>query len=172
MKHIGRATRTRVEQTPDGRRLVVSRAISVPTHVAWDVLVSIDDWPVWGPSVSAVRGIDGRIEAGSQGDVRVAGVWVPFTVETCADHRWTWRVAGIPATGHRVTATGVDQCSVAFEIPLVASPYAVVCAAALRRIERLATSERPHSKRAEQHEPGGENDEDNENGDEAKAARR
>ncbi|KAB1188535.1 MULTISPECIES: SRPBCC family protein [Haloferax] len=140
MKLGRRGTRTRFERTPDGARLVVSRVVSAPPAVVWDVLVSVDDWPEWGPSVSAVRGVDGRIEAGSQGDVRVAGVWVPFTIETCADHRWTWRVAGVPATGHRVTAAGVDRCAVAFEIPVAASPYAVVCAAALRRIERLATS--------------------------------
>lgn len=147
IKHDGRPTGTRVERTPDGRRLVVSRTVSVPANVAWDVLVSVDDWPAWGPSVGAVRGVEGRIEAGSEGEVRVAGVWVPFTVETCADQRWTWRVAGVPATGHRVTAVGVDRCDVAFEIPLAAAPYAAVCAVALRRIDRLATSRARRSDR-------------------------
>lgn len=140
MKHDRRGTRTRVAQTPDGTRLVVSRVVSAPVAVVWDVLVSVDDWPEWGPSVSAVRGVEGRIEAGSQGDVRVAGVWVPFTIETCDEFRWTWRVAGVPATGHHVAPVGVDRCEVAFEVPVVASPYAAVCAVALRRIERLATS--------------------------------
>ncbi|WP_411963337.1 SRPBCC family protein [Haloferax sp. YSMS24] len=154
MKHDGRTTRTRVEQTPDGRRLVVSRAVSAPARVAWDVLCSVDDWPEWGPSVSAVRGVDGRIEAGSEGEVRVAGVWVPFTIETCDDFRWTWRVAGIPATGHRVSAVGVDRCEVAFEIPLAASPYAVVCAVALRRIERLATATGRRSKQGVERHTG------------------
>ncbi|KAB1194364.1 SRPBCC family protein [Haloferax sp. MBLA0076] len=129
-----------MEQTPSGRRLVVSRVVSAPAAVVWDVLVSVDDWTEWGPSVSAVRGVEGRIEAGSRGDVRVAGVWVPFTIEACDEYRWTWRVAGVPATGHRVTAVGVDRCEVAFEIPVAASPYAAVCAIALGRIERLATS--------------------------------
>ncbi|KAB1196366.1 MULTISPECIES: SRPBCC family protein [Haloferax] len=156
MKHDGHSTRTRVERTPDGRRLVVSRAISVPAAVAWDVLVSVSDWPEWGPSVSAVRGVDGRIEDGSTGEVRVAGVWVPFTVETCVDHRWTWRVAGVPATGHSVTPIGVDRCAVSFEIPVVAAPYAVVCEVALRRIERLATSRDRRSERTEQKDNDGE----------------
>lgn len=150
MKHDSGGTRTRFERTPDGARLVVSRVVSAPVDRVWDVLVSVDDWPAWGPSVSAVTGVDGRIEAGSSGRVRVAGVWVPFTIETCADHRWTWRVAGIPATGHRVDAVGVDRCEVGFEIPVAASPYVVVCVAALRRIERLATSRSRDSEWAEQ----------------------
>ncbi|MGB9958392.1 SRPBCC family protein [Haloferax prahovense] len=133
-------TRTRVERTPEGRRLVISRRISAPAAAAWDVLVSVADWPDWGPSVSAVRGVDGRIEAGSRGEVRVAGVWVPFSIETCDDesHRWTWHVAGIPATGHRVESVGADRCEAGFEVPVLAGPYAAVCALALRRIERLA----------------------------------
>ena len=166
MKHDGCSTRTRVERTPDGRRLVVSRTVSVPAHVAWTVLVSVDDWPEWGPSVSAVRGVDGRIEPGSDGEVRVAGVWVPFTVETCADYRWTWRVAGIPATGHRVNAVGVDRCEVAFEVPLAATPYAAVCAVALRRIDRLATAANRRSKEDVERDTG-EDDEDDERGDES-----
>ncbi|CQR50092.1 SRPBCC family protein [Haloferax massiliensis] len=140
MRGESNRTRTRVERTPDGRRLAVSRRISAPADAAWDVLVSVADWPDWGPSVSAVRGVDGRIEAGSRGEVRVAGVWVPFSIETCDDEarRWTWRVAGVRATGHRVNPIGLDRCEVAFEVPVLAGPYAAVCAVALRRIERLA----------------------------------
>ncbi|ELZ99008.1 hypothetical protein C440_01590 [Haloferax mucosum ATCC BAA-1512] len=135
-----RASRTRLERTPDGRRLVVSRDVSAPAEAVWDILISVERWPDWGPSVSAVRGIDGVIEAGSRGDVRVGGVWIPFTIDSCADRRWTWRVAGIPATGHRVETAGVGRSVVAFEIPPLAGPYVVVCAVALRRIERLATT--------------------------------
>ncbi|QCQ76649.1 polyketide cyclase [Haloferax mediterranei ATCC 33500] len=134
------AIRPHFERTVDGRRLVVSREVSAPESIVWDMLVSVEDWPEWGPSVSAVRGVDGKIEAGSRGEVRVGGIWIPFTIETCNDHRWTWRVAGIPATGHRVEAVGIDRCEVAFEIPPLAGPYVVVCVAALRRIDRLATS--------------------------------
>ncbi|ADE04769.2 SRPBCC family protein [Haloferax volcanii] len=140
MRGASSRTRTRVERTPGGRRLVVSRRISAPAAAAWDVLVSVADWPDWGPSVSGVRGVDGGIEAGSRGEVRVAGVWVPFSIETCDDEsrRWTWRVAGVPATGHRVDPVGPERCSVSFEVPVLAGPYAAVCAVALRRIERLA----------------------------------
>ncbi|MFC7203691.1 SRPBCC family protein [Haloferax namakaokahaiae] len=133
--------RTRLEQTPDGRRLVVSRVISASTAECWRLLTDVEYWPAWGPSVSAVRGVAGRIEAGSHGEVRVAGVWVPFTVETYERNRWTWRIAGIPATGHRVRPWGVDSCLVSFEVPLAAAPYAAVCAVALERIATLARTE-------------------------------
>ncbi|WP_396612732.1 SRPBCC family protein [Haloferax sp. S1W] len=77
----------RVAQTPDGRRLVVSRVVDAPADEVWDVLISVRYWPEWGPSVSAVRGVEEKISEGSRGDVRVAGAWVPFAVETCRDHR-------------------------------------------------------------------------------------
>ncbi|WP_396612733.1 hypothetical protein ACH9L7_05525 [Haloferax sp. S1W] len=48
-------------------------------------------------------------------------------------------MAGIPATGHRVRAVGVEQCEVTFEVPLYAAPYAAVCAVALRRIDTIVS---------------------------------
>ncbi|ELZ86046.1 hypothetical protein C453_09523 [Haloferax elongans ATCC BAA-1513] len=131
--------RPRIEQTPDGRRFVVARVVGAPLDEVWDVLVNVAHWPEWGPSVSAVRGVEGAIEEGTRGEVKVAGAWIPFVIETCRDHRWTWRVAGVPATGHRVKPAGVEQCEVAFEIPLYAAPYAAVCAVALRRIDDIAS---------------------------------
>jgi len=130
-----------VERTPDGRRLVVDRFVGADPDVVWDLLCETDRWPEWGPSVSDVRSSDRRIEAGTTGEVQVAGgPWVPFEITSCEDYRWTWRVAKIPATGHRVDAAP-GGCRVVFEIPLVAAGYAVVCERALRRIERLAAGD-------------------------------
>ncbi len=129
-----------VERTPDGYRLVVSRDVEAPAETVWTLLVEPDLWPAWGPSVTAVECDAERIETGTTGRVRtLGGLWLPFTVTACADRRWTWRVGPVPATGHRVTSHGDLRCRAAFEVPLLAAPYAVVCAVALRRIERLAT---------------------------------
>jgi hypothetical protein len=140
LPHVSR-TETTVERTPDGRRVVVAREVDAPPDAAWDVLVSTRRWPDWGPSVTAVRGPE-RIGPGSTGEVRIAGVglWVPFEVTAFdADaRRWTWDVARVPATGHRVEAVGADRCRVAFEIPVLAAGYAPVCRRALSRIARLA----------------------------------
>ncbi|ADQ67388.1 polyketide cyclase/dehydrase [Halogeometricum borinquense DSM 11551] len=129
-----------VERTSDGRRLVVTRELDAPADDAWDVLVETRTWPEWGPSVTAVRGPD-RISAGVTGEVQIAGLglWVPFEVTTFdADaRRWTWTVARVPATGHRVEALGDCRCRVGFEIPLLASGYAPVCKRALSKIDRL-----------------------------------
>jgi hypothetical protein len=128
-----------VERTPDGRRLVVSRAIDAPADVVWTLLTDTRWWPVWGPSVGAVEvdGDDRTIREGTTGRVRVAGTLVPFRIDRCRDRRWTWRVADVPATGHRVEAVD-GRSRAAFEVPLLAAPYAVVCARALRTIARLA----------------------------------
>ncbi|MDS0298734.1 SRPBCC family protein [Halogeometricum sp. S1BR25-6] len=134
-------TRTRVERTPDGRRLVVARMVDAPAPAAWNVLTDTRTWPDWGPSVSAVRGPD-RIGPGATGEVRIAGVgaWVPFEVTEYDEEamRWTWTVAHVPATGHRVDALGNERCRVAFEVPLFAAAYAPVCRRALPAIARLA----------------------------------
>jgi len=129
----------RTERTPDGRRLVADRVVDADPETVWTLLTDTERWPDWGPSVSDVRSSDRIIEAGTTGTVRVAGgPWVPFEVDTCEDYRWTWRVARIPATGHRVEPAAGGGTRVVFEIPLLAAGYAVVCARALDRIAELA----------------------------------
>ena len=121
----------------------ITRELSVPAAEAWAVLVNVGTWPQWGPTVAAVRldppGPVGRIGAGRTGHVRaVVGPWVPFAITDFADgQHWSWRVAGIPATSHRVEVLGPRRCRVGFRVPLVAAPYALVCAVALRRIAGL-----------------------------------
>jgi hypothetical protein len=126
-----------VEQTPDGHRFVVDRVVDADPEAAWDLLTDTTRWTEWGPSVSGVRSSDRIIRQGTTGKVQVAGgPWVPFEIATCADYRWTWRVARIPATGHRVEPVD-GRTRVVFEIPVLAGGYAVVCRRALERIEDI-----------------------------------
>lgn len=148
------------ERTPAGRRLVVSRRVDAPAAVVWELLADTRQWPEWGPSVAAVECEERIVRTGTRGRIRTTdladllpgtdsrplanrvfgGVWLPFRVTDCGGRRWTWRVADIPATGHRVE--GMDEgCRVAFEVPLPAAAYAPVCGRALDRIERLATED-------------------------------
>lgn len=118
--------------------LDVSREIAASPAAAWDVLVDTRQWPRWGPSVAAVRVEVPVIAAGTRGHVRArVGPWVPFEV-TAFDpgHRWAWRVAGMPATGHRVEPMA-GGCRVVFEVPLLAAGYALVCRRALAGIAAL-----------------------------------
>jgi hypothetical protein len=118
---------------------VVARELDRSPAAAWDRLVDTGAWPEWGPSVAAVDCDRRRIAAGTTGRVRVRGLglWLPFAVRTFAwdgeRGRWTWRVARVPATGHRVEPTA-RGCRVAFEVPPAAAPYAVVCRRALARL--------------------------------------
>jgi hypothetical protein len=131
--------RTRIADTPDGRRIEVSREIPVPVGRAWSLLIDTRRWPDWGPSVRAVDCADREIRAGSSGTVEtVLGIRVPFEVVVCEPYRWTWRVARIPATGHRVDPLGESRCRVVFEVPLPAAGYLPVCRRALDRIAELA----------------------------------
>lgn len=115
-----------------------TREIVAPAAAAWDLLTLVEHWPEWGPSVADVDHDGERIGPGSTGRVMpVVGPSLPFEVTHFEDGRsWSWKVAGVPATGHLVEAIGTDRCRVGFSVPLVAAPYLVVCEVALRRIER------------------------------------
>lgn len=127
---------TTLERTPDGRRLCVSRTIDAPAETLWDLLTDTTRWPDWGPSVRAVDCDQQYITAGTTGRVQVVGgIWVPFEITSCTERRWTWNVAKVPATGHRVE--GERPCTVVFEIPVLAAGYAPVCGRALQKLARL-----------------------------------
>jgi hypothetical protein len=123
------------------RRLRVHRDIAAPVAEVWDLLIRVERWPEWGPSVRSVQ-LDGPcIAAGSRGRVwTVAGLGLPFEVTEFEDGRsWAWRVGGVPATGHEVEPVP-GGCRVTFSVPVPAAAYLGVCAVALRRIDRLATT--------------------------------
>jgi hypothetical protein len=134
----------RLARTPDGRRIEVYRELDAPADRLWTLVTHTRHWPAWGPSVAAVDPPDAVVCPGLSGAVTLRGVGlsVPFRVETCTDRRWTWRVAGVPATGHRVEARP-RGCRVVFEVPPVAAAYAVVCERALDRLADLARDPPP-----------------------------
>jgi len=127
------------------KRLGVGRRFAVPCDVLWDMITDTAKWPRWGPSVRAVSCPDRWIGQGSRGAVLTAvGLWLPFVVSRCDPLRyWEWRVAGIPATGHRLTASGPHGCRLDFELPLLWLPYALVCRRALENIAGLLDSRLP-----------------------------
>jgi uncharacterized protein YndB with AHSA1/START domain len=117
----------------------VSRGIAAPPDVAWRLLTDLDTWPQWGPSVASASIDTDELRLGSRGTVAtMAGVSLPFEVTRFEDgRRWSWKVAGVSATDHRVVATE-EGCEVTFGVPWWAPGYLAVCAIALRRIEKLA----------------------------------
>jgi hypothetical protein len=143
---------------PLTRRVWATRVIHAPAEVAWEILVDLDLWPVWGPSVRSVEldyeadpqspaasaaDRDARprmLEAGSRGRVlSAAGVRLPFEVTSFLPGRsWSWRVAGVRATDHRVVPLADESCRVGFGVGIAAAPYLAVCRVALSRIENLA----------------------------------
>lgn len=124
-----------------------STMVAAPVDVVWPILVTVAHWPRWGPTVTAVDCDVATISQGTRGRVRTpVGVWLPFEVTHVETQRcWSWRVAGVQATEHRV-APAAGGCEVSFGVPVWAPAYLPVCALALRRIAALA--ERDHSGRA------------------------
>jgi uncharacterized membrane protein len=119
----------------------VSRTIDAPADEVWGLLVDLDRWPAWGPSVRSATIDDDRLRLGSIGTVTTAvGVRLPFRITSFVRGRsWAWSVGGVPATDHVVESLDDGRCTVTFGVPLVAAPYLAVCSAALRRIDELAT---------------------------------
>lgn len=128
---------TRLQFASDGRRLEASHVLAVPPEDAWDLLVDVRRWPEWSPIVDGVDATDARVRTGTTGRIRVLGARLPFEVIDRTDRRWTWRVAGLSGTGHRVDALAENRCRVVFELSPTAVGYAPVCLRALERIESL-----------------------------------
>ena len=123
--------------------LQASATIQAPATTAWRLLTDTQAWPQSGPSVRAVDCPARFIGPDVHGQVQTAlGPWLPFRVTAWEpDVFWAWSVAGIPATGHRVTPISATSCKVAFTVPAWAPIYLPICHGALRRLNRLATGE-------------------------------
>lgn len=118
--------------------------IGVPASAAWNLLIDTWRWPEWGPSVSKVYSPSRYIGHGTVGRVRtIVGLWLPFKVTLFSPPIfWSWEVAGIAATGHRVEDLGPERCRVVFVVPFIAMPYLLVCRMAANRIRALLEGEK------------------------------
>ena len=125
--------------------LTTAVEIRVPAATAWELLIDTQRWPEWGPSVARVDCSERFIGPGTVGRVRTAfGLWLSFQVtQFTAGQYWHWRVAGIPATGHRVESIGPNLCRVLFEVPVLAAPYLLICRRGAQRIKNILEEERP-----------------------------
>jgi uncharacterized protein YndB with AHSA1/START domain len=120
--------------------LSVHRVIAAPPEAVWELLVDLDAWPQWGPSITRAE-LDQPYEeltSHATGVVHTS-LWVrvPFVVTDFDPGRyWAWKVAGIPATSHRVDPVA-DGARVTFGVPWWVAAYLTVCSLALRRMEKL-----------------------------------
>ncbi len=118
------------------RRLSVGKMYSTSPSAIWEVVTDTTQWPRWGPTVKAVRHPDRYIGNNSSGRVlTVIGLWLPFVVTEFESGRfWSWKVASVKATGHRLKTLPTGEPVLWFEVPTIAFPYLAVCQIALNRI--------------------------------------
>ncbi|MDT5112432.1 MAG: hypothetical protein QOE04_2089 [Mycobacterium sp.] len=119
----------------------VSRRIQTPADAVWQLLVDLDDWPRWGPTVQRAELDGGVLTLGTKGRVWTpVGLPLPFEItEFVPGRSWAWQVAGVPATRHGVDPED-DGCRAWMSAPLWAPAYLPVLAIALQRIEAMAGS--------------------------------
>lgn len=120
-------------------RWTVRRRLDASPDVVWRLLTDVDAWPVWGPTVARARIDGGQVVQGARGTVWTPlGVPLPFVIDDVdPEHRWSWTVAGVPATSHAVEPV-LGGCVASMSAPLWAPGYLPVLDVALRRIERMA----------------------------------
>lgn len=117
-----------------------SRHIDAAPDTVWQILIDLDAWPVWGPTVAGAEMEGGAaLRLGARGRVWTpVGVPLPFEIISFEPGRvWGWKVAGVPATRHGVEPQG-SGCRAWMSAPVWAPAYLPVLAIALRRIEGLA----------------------------------
>ena len=129
----------------DGIMLTVDRVIAAPPEALWQLLVDLDAWPRWGPPIRRAE-LDppfGELQLGATGRVYTyLPVAAPFIVDEFDPGRyWSWTVAGLPATNHRVDPAD-EGARVTIGVPWWSAPYLTVCAVALRRMQTLLTGTR------------------------------
>lgn len=120
----------------------VDKLIAAPSSAVWEVLVDLRAWPKWGPTISRAR-LDpphSELALHVTGTVQTSlGFAVPFVVTEFEPGRhWAWKVAGVPATHHRVEPVG-DQTRATITVPPWAIAYLAVCVIGLRRIDDMLT---------------------------------
>lgn len=122
--------------------LTADRVVAAPPAAVWALLVDLDAWPQWGPTIRRARLDEPHTELGlrATGTVQTSLlVAVPFVVtEFDPGRHWAWKVAGVPATHHRVDPVG-DGARVSIAVPWWSAPYLTVCSVAVRRIHKMLT---------------------------------
>ena len=119
------------------RHVSTSIEVTASTAVVWDRIACYEHWPSWGVSIRSVEAPGSFVEQGARGRVTtIIGLTLPFEI-TAVDpgRRWSWSVAGIPATGHEVVALGADRTKVRFTAPWLFAPYLFVLRRALRVLQ-------------------------------------
>jgi uncharacterized protein YndB with AHSA1/START domain len=122
--------------------LTVDKQVAAPASAVWELLVDLKAWPKWGPTIRRAR-LDPphtELRLHATGTVQTSLlVAVPFVVTEFEPGRhWAWKVAGVPATAHRVDPVG-NGARVQIAVPWWSAPYLTICSIALRRIDAMLT---------------------------------
>lgn len=121
------------------KRISIGKFYQTLPRLVWNLITDTTQWPRWGPTVKKVRFPERYIYKGSRGQVLTEfGIWLPFVITEYENASfWSWNVASVKATGHRIQAAKTGGCYLWFEVPIIAAPYTLVCQIALGRIENI-----------------------------------
>jgi uncharacterized membrane protein len=83
--------------------------ITAPAERVWEVIVDVESWPQWSPTITSVRRLDaGQLRAGSRTRIKQPGlpqlVWQVTDLQEGAGFTWVARSPGLLATAaHQVS---------------------------------------------------------------------
>ncbi len=109
------------------------------------MLTDTRKWRKWGPTVIDADCADRYIRKGALGRVQILSrQWLRFVITKYEHgHYWSWTVASVTATGHRVDHIDEGRCKISFELPILWAPYIIVCWVALKRIAGMLETSKP-----------------------------
>ena len=120
------------------------RVIAARPEAVRALLVDLDAWPRWGPTIARATVSDsGGSALGSSGTVwTVVGVALPFTVtEFEPGRRWAWTGRWCP--GHTPRGSpGTERLNGEFRCAVMGAGVSCGCAVALRRIDGMLVAPR------------------------------
>ena len=124
------------------RALSTTREIAAPARVVWRLIAEFELWPSWGPTVKDVISEERVVAPGVNGRVVTpVGVSLPFVItQVQRGTSWSWQVAGVAATGHRVIPTGPRSCRLEFSVPWPFAAYTPILRLGLAKVKSLAES--------------------------------
>jgi uncharacterized membrane protein len=112
--------------------------IAAPPDIVWNVMVDVERWPEWTPSIKTVRKLDaGPLKVGSRARIKqpklLPAVWTVTRFN--AGHSFTW-VSGVPGlhtVGYHAIKPAGDGCEVTLVV-LFEGMFAGIAARVFRKL--------------------------------------
>jgi uncharacterized membrane protein len=120
--------------------------IAAPAERVWDVLLDVESWPQWTPSMTSVKRLDpGLLRVGSRARIKQPGlpvlVWQVTDVDEGARFTWVTRSPGLSTTATHEVSEAPGGSRLTLTVTWSGPLAAVATALASKRTRRSLAQE-------------------------------